>query len=709
MASEASGKAATPYHHPERRPAFAMAAATFAILALELALIRWIGGQIRIFAYFSNLVLLAAFLGIGLGLQLGRRRGDLGRFALPALVPLAAILAFSPELGLVHMRFPDPSIGLWGVQGPATVASFLRGASIVLALFWAIAGVFLLAAVPVGRLFEQMPPLEAYSADLAGSILGVVAMAALAALGTTPVVWLAIVALALLYGSPRPASFAAAAVVLILAAISIRGAIFSPYNRLDVTPYRSSSGTPPTAGRAEWIVLQNRDYSQLARDLSESAVQGSEGRHYARVVYEQPFLQSGSGGRALVVGAGTGNDVAAALRRGYREIVAVEIDPEIVALGRRLHTERPYSSPFVRVVVADARAYFEQNRRERFDVVCYGLLDSHAMFSSMSSLRLENYVYTVEGLRAGWEHVSDGGVLSVTFSVFSHPFMETRLFGAIEEAVGKPPLAIRHGQDHGVTYLVRRGNAPLVIDPELAGAVTAMRSDESIRIPHDDWPFLYLKPRTFPMVYVVVLGLIAATAWWAVRRVYGAEALSNGRFDLVLFLMGAAFMLLETRMVTALSLLFGSTWLVNASVFAGILVTVFVSNQLVIRYPPRRLDLWYLPLVASLIATWLITPGVLNRLNLLERGLLGGVIYAIPVAFAGILFSTFLRDAKEPSSALGSNVLGAVIGGLVEYSSLVVGLRNLVLLALVLYLGSYLAAVRKGRLAASGRQILSAT
>src|SRR5262245_47565327 len=61
---------------------------TFGILALELGLIRWISGQIRIVAYFTNLILLAAFLGMGLGVALGRRRTGLVHLALPALALL---------------------------------------------------------------------------------------------------------------------------------------------------------------------------------------------------------------------------------------------------------------------------------------------------------------------------------------------------------------------------------------------------------------------------------------------------------------------------------------------------------------------------------------------------------------------------------------------------------------------------------------------
>jgi hypothetical protein len=395
------------------------------------------------------------------------------------------------------------------------------------------------------------------------------------------------------------------------------------------------------------------------------------------------------------------------VRRGFRDIVAVEIDPKIIELGKLLHPERPYFAPGVHPVINDARAYFEQNRNEKFDVVCYGLLDSHAMFSSMSSLRLENYVYTVEGLRAGWEHVKDGGTLSVSFSVGLHPFVASRIFGALEEATGKVPVVVRHWMNLGVTFLVSKGIEPVRVPDELRNAVVSPVRDETIRIPRDDWPFLYLKPRSFPTTYVVVLGAIVWSAWWAIRRVYG-RALSSGQFDVALFLMGAAFLLLETRTVTALSLVFGSTWIVNASVFAGILATAFLANTFVAGRMIRRPALWYLPLCASLVATWAIEPGLLNRLGLLERGALAGLLYAVPVAFAGVLFSTFLRNAANPASALGSNLLGAVMGGVLEYSSMFFGLRNLILLALVLYLGSYLASSRSGSLREQAREVAPA-
>src|SRR5439155_1188130 len=143
-----------------------------------------------------------------------------------------------------------------------------------------------------------------------------------------------------------------------------------------------------------------------------------------------PFSLTNERESALVVGAGTGNDVAAALRSGFKRVVSVDIDPLIMKIGKELHPERPYDDPRATRVVNDARAYFEQNADKRFDVVCFGLLDSHAMFSAMSSLRLENYVYTRESIRSAWRLVKPGGVLTVSFSIYTGEWLSDRLYAS---------------------------------------------------------------------------------------------------------------------------------------------------------------------------------------------------------------------------------------------------------------------------------------
>jgi len=671
----------------EGRTRLRLGANTFSILALELALIRWMGGQIRIFAYFANLVLLAGFLGMGLGVAAGRRRPDLVRVSLPLLAVLSAVVAFSPQLKLVHLQLADPSIHLWGLdQGPAS-GRFLLSVFLVVALFWLVTAVFFFAAAPVGWLFDRLPPLRAYSADLAGSLLGVLAITALAALHTSPVVWMLVASVPLLWMAPRPGALLAAAAVLLLAAVSIRGALFSPYSRLDLERRAApASGVDPGG---EWVLSANRDFHQFLYDLSNGRVAQDPLRARLQAVYELPFRLSGNRGRALIVGAGGGNDVAAALRQGFQQVVSVEIDPLILSIGRRLHPEQPYGNARVVSVVNDARAYFEQNPGERFDVVCYGLLDSHSLFSSMSSLRLENYVYTVEGVRAAWSHVKPDGLLSICFAI-GRPWIGQRMVGLLRESTGLSPVVLLHGMASGVTFVVGRRIDRDSFPTSLGPVISNPAWNPRVSLPTDDWPFLYLRPGVFPSAYVLVLTLILATSWLAIRVVYGRRMLRFSPFETVLFLMGAAFLLLETRMVTALSLLFGSTWIVNASVFSGILLTVFLANLFVGRHPPTSLGRWYIPLALALLATWAITPGQLNRLSLLQRGVLGGLLYALPVAFAGVIFSSLLKNSPDPTNALGSNLLGAVLGGLFEYSSMAIGLRSLTLIALALYLASFL-------------------
>ena len=67
-------------------------------------------------------------------------------------------------------------------------------------------------------------------------------------------------------------------------------------------------------------------------------------------------------------------------------MTAVEIDPTILYLGRRLHPERVYADPRTKAVVNDARTFIRQTS-ERFDTIIYGLLDSHTNLGAMTNVR----------------------------------------------------------------------------------------------------------------------------------------------------------------------------------------------------------------------------------------------------------------------------------------------------------------------------------
>jgi hypothetical protein len=655
---------------------------TFSILALELALIRWMAQQVTLFAYLGSVLLIGAFLGMGLGVALGRRRPALFHFTLPLLAMLAAVLAFSEKLHILRTQLPGTAVSMWGMEG---ARNFGTSMAVIVALFGAVVLVFLLAATRVGEIFAASSALEAYAVDLAGSFAGVVAMALVSATQTPPPVWFALAGLPLAWMSRRVTSWLALAAVLVFTTISIRGAIFSPYYRIDLDRADQVTGAPMR-------LSVNRDFHQYMHDFSArrlgdpSLPSELRGRlRSAELAYRLPFALAPKRDNALVVGAGTGNDVAAALRQGFGRVVSVDIDPRIIEIGRAMHPEHPYADPRTVPVVNDARAYFERSG-EQFDAVVFGLLDSHAVFSSMSSLRLDNYVYTVEAMRAAWKHVRSPGLMSVSFAVGDREWLSDRLFKIVRDATSVEPLIVPHSIQKGRFYIVTKG-----IDPHELGARTGLPSlpspdTERVIAATDDWPFLYLKPGEVPIGYVAMLAAILVIAFAGTRAVFGAGMFRRGGFDPLLFVMGAAFLLIETRSVTDLSLLFGSTWIVNAAVFAGVLAVVFIANAVVRRGTTANMMVVFSLLFTALLLNYFVRPDDLLTLPLAIRSLAGPLLAALPVGFAGIIFSSVFARSAAPSASLGSNLLGAVVGGCLEFLSMATGLRALTLLALAFYL-----------------------
>jgi len=357
----------------------------------------------------------------------------------------------------------------------------------------------------------------------------------------------------------------------------------------------------------------------------------------------------------------------------------------------------------VAVVIDDARHYAE-TATERFDLIVLSHLDAHESLSSFTNVRLDNYIYTVEGIRAGWGHVKEGGVLAISFSTLGGPWLEQRLIKTIREATGRVPVVVRDGDvlDFGTSFIVVRGAFDQeLLSPTVRRLMATAAVDESIRIPTDDWPFLYIRPGSFPWGYLTVMLMIGVSGVIAIRRAYGAAATEGGvriPFDWPMFFMGAGFMLLETRMVTALSLLFGSTWIVNAFVFGGVLLMVLLANFWVSRRPLQPISRWFIPLLASvLLTTVIIRAGALAGLPMGLRGALGGVLFALPIGFAGVIVATLLARSPSAALSLGANLMGAVLGGILEYSSMFFGLTFVGALSLACYVAAWVALRRRGQ------------
>jgi hypothetical protein len=217
--------------------------------------------------------------------------------------------------------------------------------------------------------------------------------------------------------------------------------------------------------------------------------------------------------------------------------------------------------------------------------------------------------------------------------------------------------------------------------------------EASTLLPTDDWPFLYVSGRLIPdlavraMIILGILGLAMVYLFMPKGR-----PLLNSR----MFFLGAAFMLLETKAVVQMALLFGSTWLVNSAVFFTALVLILIANLYVLKIPSVRLSTHYVALFVVLAATILVPFDTFLSGGIIWRYVIPCVLALGPMFFAGVIFARSFRDEAYPDSAFGSNIAGSVVGGLSESFSTVLGFRYLLILAICYYLLSiWIPSVRK--------------
>lgn len=199
----------------------------------------------------------------------------------------------------------------------------------------------------------------------------------------------------------------------------------------------------------------------------------------------------------------------------------------------------------------------------------------------------------------------------------------------------------------------------------------------------DDRPFPYLQTPSIPRLYLIAIAAILAISFLVVRGATGPLGQMRAYVDL--FFMGAAFLLLETKNVVQFALLFGTTWIVNALVFFGILCSVLLAVEVSRRVKIENRAMLYAGLLASLIVAWFVQPGALLALDVAARFTAAVTVAFAPVFFANLIFADRFRDVGSSTVAFGANLLGAMVGGLLEYSSLVTGYRGLIPVVGMLY------------------------
>ena len=581
----------------------------------------------------------------------------------------------------------------WSLNDAERIGQSLLFYATIALSFLCLTLVFVPLGQLTGRLMNSFAPLSAYSLNLAGAITGVLGFGILSFAWTSPFAWLATAAVAtVLLCRQQPRLFVTAIVLMGVSTASTydpRHTIhWSPYQKLEVSRMALPTESREFFADGGYMLESNQDYHQKLLPLSADYL-ARHGDDFpdlvkAEAAYRIPYDAKPNPTGVLVLGAGTGNDVASALRNGARFVTAVEIDPLILELGRRFHPDRPYDSSRVEVHTGDARSFIQRDYH-RYDLIVFGLVDSHTLLSGRSEVRLDNYLYTRESFEAAKKLLAPDGVLSLAFSIPSDKFwIAYRIHQMLREVFEQEPACRPTGYDRSLAFVV--GVEASALGTEWEECRDALAEAAPVALPNDDWPYLYMRNRSVPTIYLTVIAVAIALSLGLLLFLVPETKKMQGHF---LFL-GAAFMLVEVKAITELALVFGTTWLVSSIAILGILVVALSANLFVQRFPLRSVTGPYLLLAASLVAGYVFPRDVLLSGGPLVGGSIAVLLLSLPVFFAGLIFSTLLRRQASVEAAFGANLFGSMLGGFFEYASLVIGIKNLYLFAGLFYALSYL-------------------
>ena len=671
-------------------------------LFLELVLIRWEAGLFVIFALYKNFTLLACFCGLGIGYAKARDRQLTLPAALPMILLLLAVFSF---LRYGTGKFGNALFQVVPVREEVSVffgfdpnASFLTFFMHSLPVYCLLALTFVLntlVLLPVGqfcgRLMQRMEPLASYGYNLLGSAVGVSLLFLLSWMWAGPAMWFGLAAAGLAFfqlasRAARKIAFGFAIACALLAAWPMTPMIQTIYS-----PYQTIEKASQPNGLMSLLV--SGSYYQKVFNLGPSNSNRETDPNLRQVIgyYELPFRTAKSVNRVAIVGAGSGNDIASALRNNAGHVDAVEIDPVIRSLGMDNHPEHPYEDPRVNSIINDARNFF-RTTPAFYDAIVYGVLDSHTVVSHGANMRVDSFVYTKEGLRDAFDHLNTGGLLSVSFALQT-PLMGEKIFHILKSLPGAGrPVAILTGYDSNntTTFMISKGaEVQLPIAYMKTHQLTDITksymatSAKSLDLPTDDWPFFYLEKRMYPQTYLILLALVLGVAFFLVRGLLPAQAWQPSALSY--FFLGGGFMLVETKAITELGLLFGNTWQVVGVTIIGVLVMAYLANIFAGRLTRQNLTWAFVGLFVILLVGYASAiQGSASTISLWQKILLVAVLVG-PLFFSGMVFSTLLKGSQNISGAMAYNLMGAMLGGALEYNSMRLGFSSLYLIALGLY------------------------
>jgi len=714
------------------------------MLYLETMLIRVSMSEVRVLGYMPAALMACAYFGSALGVY-NSRSGE-GRLRLTRCVAylalfiwLVGILRLTPlaQVGLVpdattyfnSLQFFGSSLG-YELTGTLVVALVLQ---LTLMITSELGFLF-------GDLFTLKPVMRAYGLTLAGAIAAFALFGLASVLWLPPAAWLAIF-LAVAWRTWKPSRRE-----VWLGAFALIGALslsFSPESLLRArfpiglglfeiwSPYYQVQARP-LERHGQLLALDlwlNGASSQtaLSRSLSvedrafvESELGGSSISGDSRDFYNIPYHLAANPRRVLVLGAGTGNDVAAALAHGAQHVDAVEIDPVIAFLGRE-HPDKPYRSPRVQLHNMDARYFVSQPGIESYDLILLSKLDSQVATSSFGAGRQSDFPLTVEGLRLLKRLIAPGGQLVVAMHA-AREWCVMRMVRNLREVFSMiDGAAIAEGGQ----YLVTTNEHPRDLQPALAsapGVITAVdtlwlnESCTEMEPTTDEWPFFFASTRIIPVAYLwcmyVLVAVLALNLWPYLER--WLARLSNPMLaifswgGLEFFAFGVVLVLLESWAISMLSTSLGAIALVSGlAVLAHFKLSLIGSWLTGKRFPIPAAAVWA-ALLFCLLANYLLLPQPIwqshpssaSTSSLLSVLGSEGLLVIVPIFLNGLLFCLALNRSEKPVQHMAVTVAGMTAGVILTNFAFIMGLRSVLVLAGIFYalacLAPHVAARRAG-------------
>jgi hypothetical protein len=284
----------------------------------------------------------------------------------------------------------------------------------------------------------------------------------------------------------------------------------------------------------------------------------------------------------------------------------------------------------------------------------------------------------------------------VIYNYFREPWLVDRLANTAATAFGQEPMVHVHpAKDQLGVIVVGPRLKTLAVYPDPPSEVNAYNQgaplappvrhvrDTSIVPATDNWPFLYMRQPELPGHYLSVLAVVLVVSVIAVLVVVGG---SVRKWSWEFFFLGAGFMLLETKSIIQFALLWGSTWVVASVTIAAVLVMALVANWTVAHVEIRRPKLVGTILMALLAINYFVPVGTVGFQSRLLESLVYSLLVFSPIFCAGLLFGSSIKRSEDVTVDYGANLLGAMVGGVAEYLSLLMGFQFLLILVAGFYL-----------------------